>query len=523
MTNQLNNKYTLFEWAQKYWRLGWNVIPLFNYQKNPASASHLLPKGGWLELQKRRVTEEELDLWFKKNKPTGIGVITGKISDIVVVDEDSYKQGGLKIDFQSPMITQTASGGKHYFFKYKENIKTIGYRQNINIEVKSDGGFVVLPPSKVINKFGATAEYQWLKATTNPLPTIDEAIINEFKTKYQNYYSLHDLVGVGEGQRHNNLRTIALKTFSRFKKEDWDLAGNYIRFEAKRMNPPLPEKEVERLIKDCANFILTHSKTEIEKTIATTGKLIVLSPEETKKLYEEKVTKYKDGLSTGYSSLDEYFKFLPEQLYLLSASTHIGKTTFALNIAGKIALSGKRVLFASLEQGVFILPRLRSIFQKDIIDNFSTITSDEFPTADDFIYTIQDLREKPDILFLDHLHYFARGEKKANEEIDRIIVEIQVMAKKLQLPIFVIAHVRKLISDNKIPTLDDIKDSVSLSQIPSVIMIMHREKKDLDLVLENEGIYSNKGKIVIYKNRIQGKTGVLEFSIDNYGKIELNS
>lgn len=520
--NNLNKKYTLYEWALKYYKLGWNVIPLFNYQKNPASASHLLPKGGWLELQNRSITEEELDLWFNKNKPTGIGVITGKISNLIVVDEDSYKEGGIKMDFDSPMITKTASGGKHFFFAYSENIKTIGYRQGVNVEVKSDGGFVVLPPSLVLNKFKKIGEYIWLKATTQPLPKVDEAITNAFKEKYQKYYSLHDLVGVGEGQRHNNLRTIALKTFSRFKKEDWDLAANYIRFEARRMNPPLPEKETERLIKDCANFILTHSKTEIEKTIATTGNLIVLDFNEAKKLYDEKMDKYQGGISTGYDKIDEYFKFLPENLYLLSATTHTGKTTFALNLAGRIAEKGKQVLFASLEQGVFVIPRVLSIFQKEI-PNLKIITTDEFPTADDFVYTIQDLPVKPDILFLDHLHYFARGEKKANEEIDRIIVEIQVMAKKLQIPIFVIAHVRKLQSDNKPPTMDDIKDSVSLSQIPSVILIMHRDKKDLDLLLEGEGIYSNEGKIIIYKNRIQGKTGVINFILDKYGKFEVSS
>lgn len=514
------NNLSLYRWAVKYYKLGWNIIPLFNYQKNPASASHLLPKGGWLELQNRPATEEELDLWFNKNNPTGIGVITGKISNLVVVDEDSYKEGKVKMDFDSPLVSKTASGGKHFFFSYSPDVKTIGYRQGVNIEVKSDGGFVVLPPSFVVNKFKKLSQYQWLKATTEPLPKIDEAITNAFKEKYKTYYSLHDLVEVEQGQRHNSLRTIALKTFARFKKEDWDLAANYIRFEARRMKPPLPEKEVERLIRDCSNFILTHSKTEIEKTIATTGNLIVVDFFEAKKMYEEKMEKYKGGLTTGYKKLDEYFNFLPENLYLLSATTHTGKTTLALNIAGRIAQTGKKVLFASLEQGVFVIPRLLSIFQKPV-ENLSIITTDEFPTADDFVYTIQDLPEKPDILFLDHLHYFARGEKKANEEIDRIIVEIQVMAKKLQLPIFVIAHVRKLQSDNKPPTMDDIKDSVSLSQIPSVILIMHRDKKDLDLILEGEEVFLNEGKIIIYKNRIQGKTGVINFSLDKYGNIEI--
>ncbi len=114
---------TLQEYAKRYFDFGWNIIPLFKHSKNPASASHLFPQGGWLEYQKRKITKEEFNKFFIENKPTGVGLITGKISGVVVVDEDSYKQGGMRFDLDSPLKVKTASGGKHYYFRYEDQVK----------------------------------------------------------------------------------------------------------------------------------------------------------------------------------------------------------------------------------------------------------------------------------------------------------------------------------------------------------------------------------------------------------------
>lgn len=59
------------------------------------------------------------------------------------------------------------------------------------------------------------------------------------------------------------------------------------------------------------------------------------------------------GLSTGFKSIDRFFRFFPGDLDILAARTSIGKTSFALNVALSIAkeslLSGIEVAFFSLE------------------------------------------------------------------------------------------------------------------------------------------------------------------------------
>jgi len=47
------------------------------------------PIVGWTEYQKRLPTEEEVKGWFDQNPDANIGIVTGKVSGIVVFDLDS--------------------------------------------------------------------------------------------------------------------------------------------------------------------------------------------------------------------------------------------------------------------------------------------------------------------------------------------------------------------------------------------------------------------------------------------------
>jgi P4 family phage/plasmid primase-like protien len=118
--------------------------------------------------------------WTKITKKTcidklisdqNIGILTGKISNVTVIDVD-VKDDGLKIwkkltkkhgEIQTPKV-KTGSGGIHYYCKYtnklKSDSKVIQFenKNGIGIDVKNDGGYVVCPPS--INK--ESHNYEWI-------------------------------------------------------------------------------------------------------------------------------------------------------------------------------------------------------------------------------------------------------------------------------------------------------------------------------------------------------------------------
>lgn len=226
--------------------------------------------------------------------------------------------------------------------------------------------------------------------------------------------------------------------------------------------------------------------------------------------------KFGDGLTTGYEDLDQMFTLLPQQLYLISAATHIGKTTFALNMCARVASCGEPVLFASLEQGVFIADRVANMVGK-FPEKLSILTSNSMLRVKDLTDYVFSMAEKPKLVCIDHLHFIKKDGNKVTQDIDNMIAEIQNMAKKLEIPVIVIAHCRKL-NEDKAPTLDDLRDSSSLSQIPSVVIFLHRKKNEGDATIKS--LLSEYGGIIVAKNRIQGKTGIIKFELKDSGVIE---
>lgn len=227
--------------------------------------------------------------------------------------------------------------------------------------------------------------------------------------------------------------------------------------------------------------------------------------------------KYGDGLTTGYEELDSMFTLIPQQLYLISAATHVGKTTLGLNICARVASMGEPVLFASLEQGVFIADRVKKMVGQ-FPEKLSILTSNSMLGVKDLTDYIFSMEEKPKLVCIDHLHFIKKKGNKVTQDIDDMMAEIQNMAKKLEIPVIVIAHVRKL-NEDKAPTLDDLRDSSSLSQIPSVVLFLHRPKNSGEEL--KKSILSECGFLIIAKNRIQGKTGILKFQLFDVGTIAI--
>ena len=125
-------------------KCGFSVIPCGDNKK---------PLIKWQEFQTRRPTTEEVSEWFKKNPNANIGIVTGKVSNLAVIDIDEA-QGYEEIkkyipeDLKYP-ICRTPSGGHHYYFRMP-----IGRELRLNVRVvpgcdlRADGGYVVAAPSK---------------------------------------------------------------------------------------------------------------------------------------------------------------------------------------------------------------------------------------------------------------------------------------------------------------------------------------------------------------------------------------
>ncbi len=507
-----------YEIAKSYLDKQWSIFPV-NLSLDSKGKIQKMPAIAWKEYQERRPTEEELHKWFDKPVFNGIGLITGKVSRIVVVDDDSKDSSlqDFKVKFYSPMVVKTISGGKHYYFKWTEELRNDTRIGDKPLDFRGDGGFVVLPPSS-LNANSYTWEKEIETMYLSPLP---EDIKKLLKIRKSPQASLHDLQDdpqlsnndlpvAYEGQRNDTATRVAGILHSNISKKLWSTIGweAFKKWNQTNCNPSLDERELLATWRSIDSIDLRNHPKESENYKIFTGQEAM---QEYKKLQEL----YGDGLTTGFDELDKYFKFLPEQLYLMSAPTHHGKTTFALNLASRIASFGHNVLFVSLEQGVFIAPRVESILDGQFPKTLSILTTFKMATIESLIEKIHNMENKPKIVFLDHLHFIKKSGRGATEDLDDIIAATQNMAKELRIPVFVIAHVRKLNADRP-PELDDLRDSSSLSQTPSVVLLLYRPKNKDGFI--KDSYLSNNGSLFIAKNRIHGKSGVINFSLDDSGK-----
>jgi hypothetical protein len=101
----------------------------------------------WLVYQSRMMTREEVETLFIGQ--CNVGIITGAISGVVVVDADTQE---IAKEFfekyaRTPMVTKTAKGF-HLWFKHPGvRVRNRARVAGLPLDVRGDGGYVVVPPS----------------------------------------------------------------------------------------------------------------------------------------------------------------------------------------------------------------------------------------------------------------------------------------------------------------------------------------------------------------------------------------
>ena len=504
-----------YEGAKKYIQNGFSIFPV-DLTKDEKGKWVKKPAVPWKEYQTRLATDEELHQWFDSQKHNGLGLATGKISGVVVLDVESTAKEEDVVGLNSNIISKTISGGKHFYYKWNHEIRNTVKIRNKAIDFRGDGGYVVLPPSS-----SESAEYSWYKwkgqiADLSPLPeSIEknltasrEISIIKAPTSDKELFSQ-----AGLGERNQKAAQITGAIIVRMSRKFWNPYGWLI---LKDWNEKNEEPLSERELKITWDSINRSDFRNHPFRLDTGEQYKIYSGQAALEHYKILQEKYGSGLSTGFNILDGYFTFLPEQLYLISASTHSGKTMFALNMASRMAKSGKKVLFASLEQGVFITQFVEKMLGSTYPDSLMVLTSDKLISTQGLIEAVTSMEIRPDILFIDHLHFIQKKGNGATEDIDEMMIDIQNMAKTLTMPVVVIAHVRKLNADRP-PEMDDLRNSSSLAQVPSVVLFLYR-KKSSDTDIENTYL-EKRGYLYIAKNRIQGKTGRLSFELNDLGQI----
>ena len=131
--------------ALDYARRGFSVIPLKPRDKRPALQS-------WKDYQSRCATEEEIRAWWQRIPNANVGIVTGAISKIVVLDIDGQDGERSLLDcmpeLQQVHTPAVCTGkGAHLYFLHPGGVVPNRAGMAPNLDLRGDGGFVVAPPS----------------------------------------------------------------------------------------------------------------------------------------------------------------------------------------------------------------------------------------------------------------------------------------------------------------------------------------------------------------------------------------
>ncbi len=147
---------TMYE-ALTYLGRGWSVMPIGHESKRPIVK--------WKPYQTSRPTYGDVAAWWRLDD-TGIGIITGALSGIVVVDVDDRSGGQDSLaayeaehgPLPATVTARTGGGGLHLYFRHPGGRVPNAAGISPGIDIRGDGGYVVAPPSM----HASGRRYEWL-------------------------------------------------------------------------------------------------------------------------------------------------------------------------------------------------------------------------------------------------------------------------------------------------------------------------------------------------------------------------
>ena len=201
-------KTTLLPLALTYLSKGYSVIPV-GFDKTPIIA--------WKEFQTRKATPEELVGWFTNYPDAQIGIVTGAVSNLTVIDFEMEADFNLIKD--ETYTVETGGKGIHKYFEYEKE-----FRNAVKIfpfvDVRSEGGYVVAAGSRSSKgAYSVTKDIKVAKMSSDTKEMFlgakkGEKQVGEWKEKF--------VSPLTQGSRNDNFSSIIGGLLKRFPMDEWE-------------------------------------------------------------------------------------------------------------------------------------------------------------------------------------------------------------------------------------------------------------------------------------------------------------
>lgn len=158
--NLIRSNSIILRQIEYYCKLGWSIHPL---------KGKIPMLDGW---QKKATTNFNIiKSWLEKWPTANIGIVTGAISNLLVLDIDGAngKNSIQGLDLLNAPSVSTANG-EHYYYQFPHDITASTTRTGLlnGVDTRGSGGYIVAPPS--INYECGAYLYNWVVPLSENLP-----------------------------------------------------------------------------------------------------------------------------------------------------------------------------------------------------------------------------------------------------------------------------------------------------------------------------------------------------------------
>lgn len=446
----------------------------------PVSKESKIPAVKWKEFQTRMPKLEEIEEWFKDGV-YDVGIVTGKISKVLLLDVDLHKVDPEFKWWPIPATWQEKTKhGFHYYFKWTEELNDLQTNTTgelgKGIDTKGEGGYSRITPTEGL---------EWINSPfTTLLAEPPEWLVSFFKKKKEEVKVGNKQGWVGEaldnvevGMRDTTFFKVAAKMWN----DGWQAQDIYtvLKPHAERVGFTLTELDAK--VKQVSKYsrgeqILEEVKNQSEDTYSISSFLEI----------EDKVEWIVPGVIAEKSL--NFLVGLPET----------GKTWCAIDLAVECAKGGGywlekfrtkdcKVLYIDQERwrgetkrrfGSII--KAKSINQESLKGNLfiksgTAIRLDLQHSFDSFKREIEKLR--PTLITVDSFATFHTKEENNRKEIQEVIEKIKQIRNEFGCSFLFIDHENKSVfsDEDKTPSMTKMVGSIAKPAAAECILTVRKD------------------------------------------------
>jgi len=500
----------LMEAALGYARKGWHVFPV--HGRTPegrcscgkaceSPAKHPLTEHGFKDAA---TDETTIRNWWTKWASANIGIATGAVSNLAVVDLDGPNtQTLLKREsiFLPETTTAQTGRGYHPFYAYPgckvaSRSAVLSDGSGSKVDIRGDGGYVVAPPSVHITG----KVYRWV-IEKEVLSVFPDALLRFLERQEPGGDRLNTdstwvdeaLEGVSEGERDATAAKLA-GYWLNVTAGNERATGQALQLWNRLNKPPMTEQQVEKVLRSIAVRYTREKQHEIQIDPKYT-RLEVLDGQAWAEAVKESPPR--EGIIAPICTLNKVGGLVAGDLIVLAGRPGMGKSTVAWNVLTEVCIRQRvptvvfstemtrydvaRWIAADLEgTPVNELPRrLPEYILKQFRDSPIKMIDAGAVTLED-IETIVSGSLGVRLVIVDHLtRVSTKRRENRNLEVGQIARGFKSIAKDKHCTVLALCQMNRTGDDHHQPKLSVLRESGEIEQEADAVIFHWTDEEDL--------------------------------------------